>query len=242
MYDLLLCRIPKMGLVAPNARPSIADVFEETIPYYGDSAGEERHLVSPELIAYLQCTDAGTLRSLAPCAGRGRGIQHGSDSRCRRRLPDRHLKISPSHGPQTTVTASESDRRPGRLPGPRWPPPVRPVGPHRQLSRPLQARGPSSVPRAHRRAVRWHAVFTAARAGPELPLPLMIMMFLCCTRARCHSRRGPGPHQHLNQTTSCGNRYSFGQLSGTQCRGITASGLSELGSSKNKFTPCQKKL
>ena len=43
-----------MGLVAPNPGRSIADVFEETIPNYGDSAGKERHVVGPELIVYLQ--------------------------------------------------------------------------------------------------------------------------------------------------------------------------------------------
>ena len=32
MYDLILCRIPKMGLIAPNPGRSIADVFEMTIP------------------------------------------------------------------------------------------------------------------------------------------------------------------------------------------------------------------
>ena len=54
MYDLVLCRIPKMGLIAPNPGCSIANVFEEKIPNYGDSAGEERQLVGPGLIAYLQ--------------------------------------------------------------------------------------------------------------------------------------------------------------------------------------------
>ena len=54
MYDLILCRIPKMGLIAPNPGCSIADVFEDTIPNYGVSAGEDKHLVGPELIAYLQ--------------------------------------------------------------------------------------------------------------------------------------------------------------------------------------------
>ena len=54
MYDLILCSIPKMGLIAPNHGRSIVDVFDETIPNYGDSAGEERHLVGPELIVYLQ--------------------------------------------------------------------------------------------------------------------------------------------------------------------------------------------
>ena len=57
MYDLILCSIPKMGLIAPNPGRSIVEVFDETIPHYGDSAGtagEERHLVGPELIVYLQ--------------------------------------------------------------------------------------------------------------------------------------------------------------------------------------------
>ena len=43
-----------MGLIAPNPGRSIADVFEDTILNYGDSAGEERHVVGPELIEYLQ--------------------------------------------------------------------------------------------------------------------------------------------------------------------------------------------
>ena len=54
MYDLILCRIPKMGLIAPNPGRSIADIFEEKIPNYSDIAWEERHLVGPELTAYLQ--------------------------------------------------------------------------------------------------------------------------------------------------------------------------------------------
>ena len=43
-----------MGLIAPNPGCSIAYVFEEKIPSYGNSAGEERHMVGPELIQYLQ--------------------------------------------------------------------------------------------------------------------------------------------------------------------------------------------
>jgi hypothetical protein len=53
LYDLILCRIPKMGILAPGSGRSIADVFEEKIPDYESIEGE-RYLVSPELIAYLQ--------------------------------------------------------------------------------------------------------------------------------------------------------------------------------------------
>ena len=50
-----------MGLIASNPGRSIANVFEEKIPNYGDSAGEERRLVGPELIwlppvVDLQCS------------------------------------------------------------------------------------------------------------------------------------------------------------------------------------------
>ena len=54
MYNLILCPILKMGLKAFNPGRSIAYVFEEKIPNWGNSAGEERHLVGPELIVYLQ--------------------------------------------------------------------------------------------------------------------------------------------------------------------------------------------
>ena len=85
-----------------------------------------------------------------------------------------------------TVTVTELVRPPARAP-----PVPRPVGlgPHRQLSRPLQAREPSSVPRAHRRAVRWHAGFTVTAAASVGP-----------------SRPPRAADQHLTRTTSCGNR------------------------------------
>ena len=51
MYNLVLCRISKMDLIAPS---SIAEIFEEKNPNYGGNDGEERHLVGPELIADLQ--------------------------------------------------------------------------------------------------------------------------------------------------------------------------------------------
>ena len=39
MYDLILCCIPKIGLIAPNHGRSIVDVIDETIPNICDSAG-----------------------------------------------------------------------------------------------------------------------------------------------------------------------------------------------------------
>ena len=53
LYDLILCRIPKMGILAPDSGRSITDIFEEKMPDY-ENIGNERYLVSPELIAYLQ--------------------------------------------------------------------------------------------------------------------------------------------------------------------------------------------
>ena len=54
LYDLILCRIPKMGLLSPGSGRSIANIFDEKIPNYGENDGDERYLVGPELIAYLQ--------------------------------------------------------------------------------------------------------------------------------------------------------------------------------------------
>ena len=54
MYDLILCSIPKLGLLTSTPGRSIAEIFEEEIPNFGENDWEERYLVSPELIAYLQ--------------------------------------------------------------------------------------------------------------------------------------------------------------------------------------------
>ena len=52
--DVILCSIPKLGLLTSTPGRSIAEIFEEEIPNFGENDWEERYLVSPELIAYLQ--------------------------------------------------------------------------------------------------------------------------------------------------------------------------------------------
>ena len=54
MCDLILRSIPKIGLLAPTPGRSIAEIFEEKIPNNGENDWEERYLVRPELITYLQ--------------------------------------------------------------------------------------------------------------------------------------------------------------------------------------------
>ena len=81
MYDLILCHIPEMGLIAPRTRArspspglsglSIAEIFEEKIPNYGDNDGEERHVVGPELIAYLHCPPVIDLQCFEQVTGPG---------------------------------------------------------------------------------------------------------------------------------------------------------------------------
>ena len=59
MWDLILTRLTKMGLFAPVSVSTIKDVFDMKMPAFADDddAGaisvEKRHLVSPELMAYL---------------------------------------------------------------------------------------------------------------------------------------------------------------------------------------------
>ena len=71
LYDLILCCIPKMNLLAPGPGRSIADVFDEKIPNFCYSRLEVRYLVGPgpELIAYLQWL-MDTAPSKAPDQGK----------------------------------------------------------------------------------------------------------------------------------------------------------------------------
>ena len=59
LWDLILCSINKMSYLAPSAGLSIKDIFDEKIPAIsgvdaGDANATEKHLVSPELMAYLK--------------------------------------------------------------------------------------------------------------------------------------------------------------------------------------------
>ena len=57
MYDLILCRIPKMGLLVPGQGRTVADVLEERIPKYDtnddddevDADSEPEYVVGPKL-------------------------------------------------------------------------------------------------------------------------------------------------------------------------------------------------
>jgi len=59
LWDLILCRITKMSYLAPSAGRGIKDIFDEKIPAISgvdadDANATEKHLVSPELMAYLK--------------------------------------------------------------------------------------------------------------------------------------------------------------------------------------------
>ena len=59
LWDLILCRITKMSYLAPSAGSSIKDISEEKIPAISrvdadDANATEKHLVRPELMAYLK--------------------------------------------------------------------------------------------------------------------------------------------------------------------------------------------
>jgi hypothetical protein len=59
LWDLILCRITKMSYLAPSQGRSLKDIFDDKIPAISgvdadDANATEKHLVSPELMAYLK--------------------------------------------------------------------------------------------------------------------------------------------------------------------------------------------